>query len=173
MNVIGISGWSGNGKTTLLTRLIPALLDRGYSVSSIKHAHHKFDIDTPGKDSFRHREAGAQEVMVSSSSRWALMHENRGEEEASLEQLIEKMLPVDILLIEGFKEEGIPKIEVWREESGTIPRLQTDRHIIAIATPDQILKSPVPVLNLNDEQSIADFIIRYFGLEVTIHETAG
>ncbi|MCF8467511.1 MAG: molybdopterin-guanine dinucleotide biosynthesis protein B [Sneathiella sp.] len=173
MNVIGISGWSGNGKTTLLTRLIPVLLERGYTVSSIKHAHHKFDIDTPGKDSYRHREAGAQEVLISSSSRWALMHENRDGKEASLDELLQKMAPVDILLIEGFKSEDFPKIEVWRAESGTSPRMTSDQSVIAIATPDLTLKAPVPVLNLNDENSVADFIVQYFNLEATTHETAG
>ena len=173
MNIIGISGWSGNGKTTLLTRLIPALLERGYTVSSIKHAHHKFDIDTPGKDSYRHREAGAQEVLISSSSRWALMHENRDGKEASLDELLQKMAPVDILLIEGFKSEDFPKIEVWRAESGTTPRMTSDQSIVAIATPDLALKAPVPVLDLNDENAIADFIVHYFKLEAATHETAG
>jgi molybdopterin-guanine dinucleotide biosynthesis protein MobB len=173
MEIIGISGWSGNGKTTLLTRLIPALIKRGFKVSTIKHAHHKFDIDTPGKDSYRHREAGAEEVLISSSSRWALMHENHGSGEARLEYLIAKMTPVDILLVEGFKSEDFPKIEVWRRESGTEPRVTSDSNIIALATPDLSYSAPVPVLDLNDENAIAEFIVQFFKLEETTHGTAG
>lgn len=173
MKIIGISGWSGNGKTTLLVRLIPALIARGFTVSTIKHAHHKFDIDTPGKDSYRHREAGAAEVLISSSTRWALMHENDDSGEARLDDLISKMAPVDILLVEGFKSEDFPKIEVWRPESGTEPRVTSDNSIIAIATPDRSFKTPVPVLDLNDENAIAEFIIQFFNLEVAAHGTAG
>lgn len=173
MKIIGISGWSGNGKTTLLVRLIPALIARGFTVSTIKHAHHKFDIDTPGKDSYRHREAGAAEVLISSSTRWALMHENDDSVEARLDDLISKMAPVDILLVEGFKSEDFPKIEVWRPESGTEPRVTSDNSIIAIATPDRSFKTPVPVLDLNDENAIAEFIIQFFNLEVAAHGTAG
>ncbi len=173
MNIIGISGWSGNGKTTLLTRLIPALKVRGIKVSTIKHAHHKFDIDVPGKDSYRHREAGAEEVLISSSNRWALMHENHDKEEVHLDDLIARMAPVDILLVEGFKSESFPKIEVWRQESGTEPRVASDDSIVALATPDLTYVAPVPILNLNDENAIADFIVQYFKLEVTTNETAG
>ncbi|USG62379.1 molybdopterin-guanine dinucleotide biosynthesis protein B [Sneathiella marina] len=172
MNILGISGWSGNGKTTLLTRLIPALIQRGHTVSTIKHAHHKFDIDRPGKDSFRHREAGAHEVLISSANRWALMHENLDEGEAHLEQLIEKMVPVDLLLIEGFKTEDFPKIEVWREESGTTPRMGLDGTIIAIACPNGELEASIPVLNLNDENEIADFIVSHFQMEVALDAPA-
>ncbi|MDF2367813.1 molybdopterin-guanine dinucleotide biosynthesis protein B [Sneathiella sp.] len=173
MNIIGISGWSGNGKTTLLTRLIPALIKRGFKVSTIKHAHHKFDIDTPGKDSYRHREAGAEEVLISSSSRWALMHENHDRGEARLDDLIAKMVPVDILLVEGFKSEDFPKIEVWRRESGTEPRVSSDSSIVALATPELSYTAPVPVLDLNDENAIAEFIVQFFKLEVAAHGTAG
>ncbi|MEX1034908.1 MAG: molybdopterin-guanine dinucleotide biosynthesis protein B [Sneathiella sp.] len=173
MKVIGISGWSGNGKTTLLVRLIPALIARGYSVSTIKHAHHKFDIDTPGKDSYRHREAGAAEVLISSSTRWAIMHENRDGKEAKLDELIARLSPVDILLVEGFKTEDFPKIEVWRAESGTEPRYTADRSVIALATPDPGHDTPIPTLDLNDEFGIADFIIQYFNLEKAVHGTAG
>jgi len=172
MNILGISGWSGNGKTTLLTRLIPTLIQRGHTVSTIKHAHHKFDIDRPGKDSFRHREAGAHEVLISSTNRWALMHENLNEGEARLEQLVKKMAPVDLLLIEGFKTEDFPKIEVWREESGTTPRMDVDRTIIAIACPDKDLEANIPVLNLNDENEIADFIVSHFQMEAELDAPA-
>ncbi|MBL4740869.1 MAG: molybdopterin-guanine dinucleotide biosynthesis protein B [Sneathiella sp.] len=159
MKVIGISGWSGNGKTTLLERLLPILINRGYSVSTLKHAHHNFDIDKPGKDSFRHREAGATEVLISSAQRWALMHENRDEDEAGLQSLISKMTPVDILLIEGFKKEKFPKIEVWREKNDTEPLFITDNSVVAIATNATDLKTKLPLLNINDEKEIADFII--------------
>lgn len=173
MNILGISGWSGNGKTTLLTRLIPTLIQRGYTVSTIKHAHHKFDIDRPGKDSFRHRDAGAHEVLISSTNRWALMHENLNEGEARLEQLVKKMARVDLLLIEGFKTEDFPKIEVWREESGTTPRMDVDRTIIAIACPNKELEANIPVLNLNDENEIADFIVSYFKMEAALDAPSG
>ncbi|MEH6401858.1 MAG: molybdopterin-guanine dinucleotide biosynthesis protein B [Sneathiella sp.] len=159
MKVIGISGWSGNGKTTLLERLLPVLINHGYSVSTLKHAHHKFDIDKPGKDSFRHRQAGATEVMISSAQRWALMHENRDEDEADLQSLISMMTPVDILLIEGFKKEKFPKIEVWREENGNEPLFQHDDTVVAIATNATGLKTELPILNINDEREIANFII--------------
>ncbi|MCR9213816.1 MAG: molybdopterin-guanine dinucleotide biosynthesis protein B [Proteobacteria bacterium] len=173
MHILGISGWSGNGKTTLLTRLIPALIAKGFTVSTIKHAHHRFDIDKPGKDSYRHREAGAQEVVISSPNRWALMHENRDGVEASLDQLLANVSPVDFLLVEGFKSEDFPKIEVWREESGTKPRVGSDPTIIAIATPDSVADVQVPVLDLDDEDAIAEFIIRTFKAEVSAHEKAG
>jgi molybdopterin-guanine dinucleotide biosynthesis protein MobB len=172
-NILGISGWSGNGKTTLLTRLIPELNRRGFTVSTIKHAHHKFDIDRPGKDSFRHREAGAQEVLISSSNRWAFMHENRDGKEATLDELLPMMAPVDILLIEGYKSESFPKIEVWRKEAGSEPRVHTDPTIIAVATSKPGMTFPVPVLDLNDETRVAEFIIQYFKLEVRPHEPAG
>jgi len=159
MKVIGISGWSGNGKTTLLERLLPILISWGYSVSTLKHAHHRFDIDKPGKDSFRHREAGATEVLISSGQRWALMHENRHEDEADLQTLISKMTPVDILLIEGFKKEDFPKIEVWREENENQPLFLTDDSVVAIATNASGLKTELPILNINDEKEIASFII--------------
>lgn len=165
MHIIGISGWSGNGKTTLLTRLIPILNARGYDVSTVKHAHHSFDIDTPGKDSHRHREAGASEVLISSASRWALMHESRDGTEASLQDIIQKVTPVDFLLIEGFKSEKFPKIEVWRPESGSPPRFAGDSTIIALATTEAGYTAPVPVLNLDDEEQVADFIINYFTQE--------
>jgi len=164
MNILGISGWSGNGKTTLLTRLIPALNGRGLTVSTIKHAHHRFDIDKPGKDSFRHREAGAQEVLISSSNRWALMHENHDSQEASLEDLLAHISPVDLLLIEGFKTEDFEKIEVWRAEHGSQARVHDDPSIIAVATPDDIPDANVPLLDLNNEQEIATFIIEHFKL---------
>jgi molybdopterin-guanine dinucleotide biosynthesis protein MobB len=165
MKIIGISGWSGNGKTTLLVKLIPALIARGYSVSSLKHAHHNFDVDKPGKDSYRHREAGAQEVMVASAARWALLHENRDEDEATMEDLIRRMTPVDILLVEGFKRESFPKIEVWRNsENGPALHLQDDS-VIAVATNNADLKTDLPILDLDNAATVADFIIETFMTE--------
>ena len=119
MKVIGIAGWSGAGKTTLLTRVIPLLAARGWRVSTIKHAHHQFDVDQPGKDSHTHRQAGATEVLVSSANRFALMHELRGEPELSLGALLEKLAPVDLVLVEGFKREAHPKLEVYRASVGS------------------------------------------------------
>ncbi|MFT6556773.1 molybdopterin-guanine dinucleotide biosynthesis protein B [Sneathiella sp.] len=162
MKIIGISGWSGNGKTTLLERLIPSLMSKGYSVSTLKHAHHHFDIDKPGKDSFRHREAGATEVLISSSNRWALMHENRDGQEADMVSLIAQMTPVDILLVEGFKSENFPKIEVWREESDAPPLHLKDETVVAVATDSGTLKTDLPLLDLNDEDAVAEFIIQKF-----------
>src|SRR5438105_9267943 len=118
MKVIGIAGYSGSGKTTLIERLIPALNAEGLRVSVVKHAHHRFDVDRPGKDSYRHREAGAAEVLISSGQRWALMRELRGEPEATLTQLLAQLSPCDIVLVEGFKREPIPKIEVHRAGTG-------------------------------------------------------
>src|SRR6185295_17512950 len=116
MNVIGIAGWSGAGKTTLLTRVIPRLAARGFKVSTIKHAHHAFDIDTPGKDSHTHRVAGATEVLITSANRWALMHELRGDPEPPLSELLRKLSPVDLVIVEGFKTAACAKIEIFRKE---------------------------------------------------------
>src|SRR5215470_1879511 len=132
MRIFGLAGWSGSGKTTLLAALIPELVARGLSVSTIKHAHHEFDVDRPGKDSWRHREAGASEVMVASSRRWALMRELRGAAEPSLEELIAKMGPADLLLVEGFKFDPHPKIEVHRPSIGKPLLFMDDPRIIAI-----------------------------------------
>ena len=162
MKIVGISGWSGNGKTTLLERLIPALISKGYTVSTLKHAHHKFDIDRPGKDSYRHREAGATEVLISSAARWAIMHENRDEEEADLQSLIARMTPVDILLIEGFKKENFPKIEVWRNGVKDEPLYLRDDTVIAVATDATDIETNLPLLDLNDEYKVADFIVDEF-----------
>ncbi|OUR79410.1 molybdopterin-guanine dinucleotide biosynthesis protein B [Alphaproteobacteria bacterium 46_93_T64] len=165
MEVIGISGWSGNGKTTLLENLIPALIDKGFSVSTLKHAHHKFDVDHPGKDSFRHREAGAKEVLISSKTRWALMSENIDDDELSVTELIEKMSPVDILLIEGFKKEDFRKIEIIRNDNDTEPLYKSDPTVIAVATDRNDIKTELPLLDLNDVSAIAAFIIMTCGLE--------
>jgi molybdopterin-guanine dinucleotide biosynthesis protein B len=163
MRVFGIAGWSGSGKTTLLTAIIPEFVARGVTVSTIKHAHHEFDIDRPGKDSWRHREAGATEVMISSSRRWALMHELRGAAEPSLEELTARMSPVDLLLVEGFKFHPHPKIEVHRPSVGKPFVYPDDPHIIAVAS-DEALPLPVPLLPLGDPPTVAAFILDHLGL---------
>jgi molybdopterin-guanine dinucleotide biosynthesis protein B len=160
MRIFGLAGWSGSGKTTLLTALIPELVSRGLSVSTIKHAHHDFDIDQPGKDSWRHRQAGAREVMVASSRRWAIMHELRGRAEPSLDALIERMSPVDVLLVEGFKRHPHPKLEIYRRSLGKPFLHPEDEHIIALAS-DENLDVPLPQLPLSNPAAIADFILRH------------
>lgn len=158
MKLFGIAGWSGSGKTTLVTSLLPVLVRNGYRVSTVKHAHHEFDVDTPGKDSYEHREAGAAEVLVTSSRRWALLHENRDEPEATLNDLVSRLSPVDLVLIEGFKREPFDKLEVFRKETGQ-PLLQPDDpHVVAVASTDPLPHSPVPVLDLDDIEGIAAFI---------------
>lgn len=164
MKVFGIAGWSGSGKTTLLAALIPALTGRGITVSTIKHAHHAFDIDTPGKDSHRHREAGATEVMISSASRWALMHEHRGAPEPTLAQLIASMTPVDLLLVEGFKHESHDKLEVYRPSIGKPALHDGDPHVVAVASDTALPAARIPVLPLDNAEAVADFIIDYCGL---------
>ena len=166
MKIFGIAGWSGSGKTTLLAALIPALTGRGITVSTIKHAHHAFDIDTPGKDSHRHREAGATEVMISSASRWALMHEHRGAPEPTLAQLIASMTPVDLLLVEGFKHESHDKLEVYRPSIGKPALHDSDPHVVAVASDTALPAARIPVLPLDNTESVADFIIDYCGLTV-------
>src|SRR6266481_4743609 len=138
MRIFGLAGWSGSGKTTLMTALVPEFVTRGVAVSTIKHAHHTFDIDQPGKDSWRHRQAGAREVVVSSDHRWALMHELRGTPEPSLDELVGRMSPVDLVLVEGFKRHAHPKIEVYRR-SVEKPLLHLgDPFIVAIAADEPL-----------------------------------
>ena len=161
MKVLGITGWSGSGKTTLLADLIPLLVAQGLRVSTIKHAHHAFDVDQPGKDSYRHREAGATEVLISSARRFALMHELRDEAEPALGDLLARLAPVDLVLIEGFKREAHPKIEVWRADTGK-PMLQPDDpQIIAVASEAPVDGLPVPWLDAGDVAGIAAFIHRW------------
>ena len=165
MQVFGLAGWSGSGKTTLATKLIPALRDRGLAVSSVKHAHHSFDIDRPGKDSFEHRLAGATEVLITSAQRWALMRELRGQPEPSIAELIARMSPVDLVLVEGFKREPHDKIEVYRAACRHPPLCREDRRIVAVATdaPESPALADVglPRLALDDAGAIADFIIAH------------
>lgn len=156
MRVIGLAGWSGAGKTTLLVKLIPELNRRGLRVSTVKHAHHAFEIDRPGKDSFSHREAGASEVLVSSARRWALIHELRDESEPLLPELLRRLSPVDLVVVEGFKAYAHPKIEVFRAANGK-PLLFPERpEISAIATDVPLPDAPIPVLALDDVSAIAD-----------------
>lgn len=162
MRILGLAGWSGSGKTTLLTALVPLLTARGLSVSTLKHAHHEFDIDRPGKDSWRHREAGAREVMVASSRRWALMHELRGGPEPSLDELAARMSPVDLLLIEGFKRHPHPKIEVHRPSLGKPLLYPDDPYIVALAS-DEPVPAPIPLLPLGDPERIVAFILDHLG----------
>jgi len=164
MQIFGISGWSGSGKTTLLQKLIPELTARGISVSTVKHAHHDFDIDKPGKDSYEHRAAGAREVMITSVRRWALMHEIGDAGEPTLAEAAAHMSEVDLLLVEGFKHEDHVKMEIHRRANNK-PLLQPDDpHIIAVASDVDLPTSSVPVLGLDDVNAIADFILDYCGL---------
>jgi molybdopterin-guanine dinucleotide biosynthesis protein B len=158
MKIIGIAGWSGAGKTTLLTRLIPHLTARGLRVSTLKHAHHAFDIDQPGKDSHSHRMAGATEVLISSANRFALMHELRGEPEWSLRALLDKLSAVDLVLVEGFKRETHPKLEVFRAAVGKPLLHPDDRNIVAIAS-DGAVVATVPVVSLDDIEAVADILL--------------
>jgi molybdopterin-guanine dinucleotide biosynthesis adapter protein len=162
MRIFGLAGWSGSGKTTLLAALIPELAARGLTVSTIKHAHHEFDIDRPGKDSWRHRQAGAREVMVASSRRWALMHELRDAPEPPFEDLVARMSPVDLLLVEGWKWHAHPKLEVHRPSLGKPLLHPEDPHIVAIAS-DEPIAAPIPLLPLTDASTIADFILDHLG----------
>jgi molybdopterin-guanine dinucleotide biosynthesis adapter protein len=154
MKVIGVAGWSGAGKTTLISRVIPYLREQGLRVSVIKHAHHDFDVDVPGKDSWVHRQSGAEEVLVSSANRWALMHELRGAAEPSLPELLRKMSPVDLVVIEGFKSEPHRKIEVYRKASGKPPLFPEDTAIAGIAT-DAAIETTLPVAHLDDIPAVA------------------
>lgn len=157
--IIGFAGWSGAGKTSLLTKLIPCLKARGHSVSTLKHAHHAFDIDTPGKDSYRHREAGATEVLVASSARWALMHELRGAAEPELGELLRAMSPVDFILVEGFKRNAHIKIEVHRQANGKPWLYPDDPSIGAIASDIKPTGAALPWVSLDDCEAVADLVV--------------
>jgi molybdopterin-guanine dinucleotide biosynthesis protein B len=160
MKVIGFAGWSGAGKTTLLTRLIPHLIAKGFRVSTLKHAHHEFDVDVPGKDSWRHREAGAAEVLVSSGKRWALMHELRGADEPKLPELLARMSLVDLVIVEGFKREPHSKIEVYRAANGKPPLFPEDSHIVGLAT-DTAFETRLPTAQLDDIPAIASMALNH------------
>jgi molybdopterin-guanine dinucleotide biosynthesis protein B len=166
LKVLGLAGWSGAGKTTLLAALIPELVRRGVTVSTMKHAHHAFDVDQPGKDSHVHRTAGATEVLVASANRWALMHEHRGAPEPGSAALMRHMTPVDLLLIEGFKREAHDKLEIYRAANGKPLLAAADPHIVAILADGPVPETGLPVIDLNDIGAIADFILRHCGLAV-------
>ena len=159
MKVIGLAGWSGAGKTTLLTRVIPLLREDGLRVSVIKHAHHRFDVDVPGKDSWRHRQAGAEEVLVSSGLRWALMHELRGTREPRLPELLTKLSRVDLVIVEGYKSEPHRKIEVYRADNGK-PLLFPGDAAIAGVVSDVAIETALPTAHLDDVPSVAAMMRR-------------
>lgn len=174
MRVAGIVGWHDSGKTTLLVALVGELVARGHRVSTVKHAHHCFDVDTPGKDSWKHRDAGATEVMVGSAARWALMHELRGAPEPGLEELLAAMSPVDLVLVEGFKHESYPKIEVYRAGLDEPPLARSDATVVALAddgaTPD--IPEKIMRLDANDPAAVADFVERHWDLPCRQAKTA-
>ena len=160
MKVIGLAGWSGAGKTTLLTRVIPLLREQGLRVSVIKHAHHNFDIDVPGKDSWRQRQAGAEEVLVSSANRWALMHELRGAREPHLPELLAKLSRVDLVIVEGYKTEPHRKIEVFRAANDKPFLFPTDPDIVGIAS-DVAVETSLPTVHLDDIAGVAAMMRRF------------
>jgi len=163
--IFGIAGWKNSGKTGLMVRLVSEMTRRGHVVSTVKHAHHDFDIDKVGADSYRHREAGAHEVTIVSSTRFAIMHELRGAPEPSFEEILSRLAPCDLVLIEGYKREPIPKIEARRLESANRePLAPTDPHIVAIAADHPVTDSQLPAFDLDDTAAIADFIERTTGL---------
>ncbi|MEL6799401.1 MAG: molybdopterin-guanine dinucleotide biosynthesis protein B [Pseudomonadota bacterium] len=164
MNIWGVVGWKNAGKTGLMERLVTEFTSRGLTVSTIKHAHHAFDVDQPGKDSYRHRTAGAQEVMLSSGARWALMHELRGADEPGLEALLARLSPVDLVLVEGFKGDAHPKVEAHRRATGHPPIAPTDPTIRAICSDTALKGTDLPHFDLNDTRGIADFIAEELGL---------
>ena len=157
--VLGITGWSGSGKTTLITKLIPLLAGRGVRVATLKHAHHAFDVDQPGKDSYEHRKAGACEVIVSSARRWVQMHEVGDGAEATLAQLLARVSPCDLVLVEGFKTERHPKMEVFRRAVGKTPLHPEDRRIVAIASDEEFPGAGIPVVDINDVAAVADVVL--------------
>jgi molybdopterin-guanine dinucleotide biosynthesis protein B len=163
--VFGITGWKNSGKTTLTEKLVAELVRRGWRVSTIKHAHHDFDIDKPGADSFRHRQAGATEVAIVSGNRWALMHELRGEDEPTLEAILSRLAPSDIVIVEGYKREAHRKIETRRMDAkDRTPLSASDPNIVAIASDFAVENNNLPVFDLDDTKSIADFVERTTGL---------
>lgn len=158
MKIVGLAGWSGAGKTTLIAKLLPVLIAHGLRVSTIKHAHHAFDIDKPRKDSGVHRQSGASEVLVSSEQRWALIHELRGDAEPSLADLLDKLSYVDLVLVEGFKSEPYPKIEVHRAANGRSTLFQDDPNIVGVIT-DAVVSTTLPIADLDDIAAIATMVL--------------
>ena len=165
MRVFGFAGWSGSGKTTLIEQVIPRLVTGGLAVSLVKHAHHAFDVDQPGKDSYRHRQAGCSEVLVTSGVRWALQHELRGEAEMTLPRALARLSPCDLALVEGFKAYPLPKLEIWRAAVGKPLLHPQDAHILAIATDDplSVASARIPAFRLDALDEIATFIHSHAG----------
>ena len=163
MRVFGVVGWKNAGKTGLMERLVTEITGRGFSVSTIKHAHHTFDVDHEGKDSYRHRVAGAQEVLLASRNRFALMHELRTEDEPTLAELLTKLAPVDLVLIEGYKRDAHPKVEAFRGETNN-PLIANDDPTIRAIASDKPIELDRPVFDLNDTVGVADFILANVGL---------
>ncbi len=164
MRIYGVTGWKNSGKTTLVERLVAEIAGRGFTVSTVKHAHHSFDVDQPGKDSYRHREAGATEVLLASRNRWALMHELRGDEEPPLEALLGRLSPVELVLVEGYKRDRHPKVEAHRAATGQPLIARDDPTIRAVASDSAPEGLVVPVLPLDDTEAIAAFILSEVGL---------
>lgn len=162
MRVYGVIGWKNSGKTSLMERLVSEITRRGFSVSTVKHVHHTVDLDQPGKDTYRHRAAGAREVVLASADRLAIMVEHRGPE-PELPAVLARLAPVDLILVEGYKRDAHPKVEVWREETGH-PLIQPGDPLVRAVATDASLSLPVPVLDLNDTRAVADFILREVGL---------
>jgi molybdopterin-guanine dinucleotide biosynthesis protein B len=161
MRIFGLAGWSGSGKTTLISKLLPCLTARGVSVSTLKHARHGFDLDQPGKDSFVHRAAGASEVVVASAKRWAILHELRGGPEWDLGALVAKMLPVDLVVVEGFKRDAFPKLEIYRTENGKPLIHPGDPRIVAVASDTALPQARVPVIALDDIDGITELVLAW------------
>jgi molybdopterin-guanine dinucleotide biosynthesis adapter protein len=159
--VLGLVGWSGSGKTTLIVKLIPLLVARGLRLATLKHAHHNFDVDQPGKDSYEHRKAGASEVIICSSRRWAQMHELGDTAEPTLAQLLRRVSPCDLVLVEGFKTERHPKLEVSRQATGKSALYPDDPRIVALATDHPVPGSVIPVADLNDIEAVANLVISH------------
>ena len=166
MKVFGVTGWKNSGKTGLIERLVGEFISRGLSVSTVKHAHHTFDVDHPGRDSYRHRAAGAKEVLLVSKNRWAIMHELRDEDEPELSEILKKVEKVDLVIIEGFKRDRHPKIEAFREETGTSAIARKDESIVAVAADTPLTDLKIPVFDLNNTSEIADFISGFLDLNV-------
>lgn len=173
MKILGLAGWSGSGKTSLLVKLIPELVRRGHSVSTLKHAHHNFDVDRPGKDSYEHRIAGASEVLISSANCFALMHELRGAPEPTVGELVARLSPVDLVLIEGYKAHAHDKLEVHRPALGKPLLAAEDRYVVAVASDAPIPGLKVPLIDLNNVSAIADFVVAHCGLARTPRRAAG
>lgn len=166
MKVFGVTGWKNSGKTGLIERLVSEFISRGLSVSTVKHAHHTFDVDHPGRDSYRHRAAGAKEVLLVSKNRWAIMHELRDEDEPELSEILKKVEKVDLVIIEGFKRDRHPKIEAFREETGTSAIAREDESIVAVVADTCLTDLKIPVFDLNNTSEIADFISGFLDLNV-------